>query len=104
MLLYKHGALNKHTCENCESALDKYEYPVLVKEILNYDWVQANLKLFPKFSSDYDDPVHIGNTHMYRQIGVPQGYLYFMYCKEDYEKICSLPIVIDTNPFQTLIK
>lgn len=104
MLLYKHGALNQRTCEQCEFAMNKYEYPVLLNAILDYNWTQINLKLFPQFSDDYgDEPVHIGRTHMYCQISVPQGHLYFMYCKEDYEKVCSLPTVIDKQPFQTLL-
>lgn len=106
MLLYKHGALNKQVCEWCEMALDKNEFPVLVSAILDNTWINENLKKFPHFGEDCmgNEREIVGGTHMYTQIGVPQGYLYFMHCKEDYEKVCSLPTMIDTNPFQTLLR
>lgn len=104
-LIFKHGALSANAVSWTQQALDKYPYGILLKEYLDYDWIQANLILHDCPGEDCMGNDYIKKSHVYTCFEHLAGKIYFFYDKRDYEKVLTLTDnVIDPNPFTTQIE
>lgn len=104
-LLFTRGALTSHQESSVRHLIDKYPYAILLNAPLPYQWTQNNLIMHQYVGecSTVGIP-YIKQSHLYASLTTTQGVLYFFQDVRDYESVCAFSeLVIDTNPFQTII-
>ena len=104
-LLFKHGALSTQQQNWAQSALDKYPYSVLLNSHLDYDWSKQNLLEHIIHEISCFGVPYTRKSQMHMSFACSVGMLYFFCDKRDYDKVCELKnIVVDSNPFMTILK
>jgi hypothetical protein len=106
-LLFKHGALSTDQIGWVRQLVNGGKpHVVLVNACPEYVWLKANLPERPySTTNDFGDPVTRRGVQ-YAQMTCPVGYLIFFATKEDHETFVKgrPELVIDPNPFQTLVE
>lgn len=104
-LIFKHGALSSDQQRWAQDGINKYPYPVLLKENIGYQWAVENLLEHNIYETSCFGQSYIRTSHMYMSFTCTAGVLYFFLDKRDYNKVCELKadILIDSNPFMTVI-
>lgn len=103
-LIFKHGALNRDQLYWAESAMRRYPFPILLTEWPNTE-TSAQFMLYRDEDDDLPRPGTSRQTQMWSTFKVDAGWL-FCFTEPDYHTVLRLEpeIVIDANPFQTVIQ